>query len=418
MKRLVCWILMAVMLLTTVPAMADNVRTSGDFQYTIKGNGTATIVGYTGKHTDIILPNLIDGYPITTIGEGAFALDESPDFSLVDSISVTLPNTTISIEAKAFANRNIRSINIPDTVEYIGYGAFIGCNTVQFRISNNHACFATINGSLYNKQNKELLKWVGTDSSVDIIVPEGILSIGDYAFADMSIHYSASINLPQTLKRIGNYAFWSFQDTEGELIVPESVSEIGAFAFADAYMDIDVSRCMQLETIPERAFANTYDDKYITDAPRIFNAPKNIKYIEAYAFYRSTVLDLDSLLSNVEKIGPYAFSQVGNGGMVINIPSNCKIVDEGAFYKTYNVCEINIAHGVERIESKAFLSEGYGLVESVYLPASLTYIALDAFDKEVTYVVEKGSYAERWVRDNAFTYTINGEEQNLDWLNN
>lgn len=75
-----------------------------------------------------------------------------------------------------------------------------------------------------------------------------------------------------------------------------------------------------------------------------------------------------------------------------------------------------MAEGVERIETKAFA--GCEVEESIYLPSSLTYIALDAFDKEVTYVVEKGSYAERWVRDNAFTYTTNGEEQNLDWLNN
>ena len=76
MKKIICLILMISMLLTALPALADNVWKSGNFWYTVKGNGTATIVGYVGKHTDIILPNFIDGYTITTIGEGAFAAKE------------------------------------------------------------------------------------------------------------------------------------------------------------------------------------------------------------------------------------------------------------------------------------------------------------------------------------------------------
>ena len=76
---------------------------------------------------------------------------------------------------------------------------------------------------------------------------------------------------------------------------------------------------------------------------------------------------------------------------------------------------MTIEDGVERIETLAFA----GLpIEEAYLPASLKDIALDAFDPGVKYTVEKGSYAERWAKENAFTYEINGEEQNLDWLLN
>lgn len=413
MKRLICWAIVLVMLLTALPAMADTVRISGDFQYTLKGNGTATIVGYTGEHTDIILPNQIDGYTVTTIGESAFSLEEPP----MSSISVTLPNTTISIEAKAFANRNVFSINLPDAVEYIGYGAFMGCEAIQFRISNNHSCFATINGSLYNKLNKELIQWVKSDSSDDVIVPEGIVSIGDYAFANM---HAVSIHLPETLKKIGNYAFWTFK-CSNTLIVPASVSEIGAFAFAEALNDIDISNCAQLKTIPEGAFASTCDgftddiDHFLSSV-RIEDLPQNIKTIDAYAFYECFMLE--PTLTGVESIGPYAFSGMRTAGCVINIPETCKIVDEGAFYNVVGFGEINIAQGVERIESKAFSNSCSWLEKSIYLPSSLTYIALDAFDKEVTYIVEKGSYAERWAQDNAFIYTINGDKQNLDWLNN
>lgn len=421
MKKIISLVLMIAMLLIALPAMADDVRTSGNFQYTIKGNGTATIVGYTGEHADIILPNLIDGYTITTIGANAFASEHR----LSQEISVTLPSTITAIEEMAFRERSVRSINLPDALEYIGGGAFLGSDKINFRLSNNHPYFATINGSLYNKSNKELLKYVKSNefSNDVVIVPEGILSIGSYAFAGMSIPYGADIILPQTLKKIGDYAFWSFQDPVLELIVPASVSEIGEYAFAEANMEVSLALCSELATIPERAFYGTDGSFMLLSRPRIMSAPTSIKIIEAYAFNgcdEPPIDVLNNLLMNVETIGPYAFSSInGENGCYFDpvvISGTCKVIGEGAFYNNYLLGGITIGEGVERIESKAFAKCEYE--GSIYLPASLTYIALDAFDKEVTYVVEKGSYAERWVRDNAFTYTINGEEQNLDWLNN
>lgn len=232
MKKQIGFLLvMLVMLLTVSAAMADNVRKSGDFKYTVKGNGTATIVEYLGKKDDIILPNMVDGYTITTIGESAF---EYPGSGFADaSFSVTLPNTITSIEAFAFANRNLISINIPDSVEYIGYGAFLGNNEIQFRISNDHPCFATIDGCLYNKKNKELLKAVQTGGSIRI--PTGILSIGDYAFANMSLDSLDYCYLPISLLKIGNYAFKNFDCFNG-LEIPGSVCEIGSNAFEDAHL--------------------------------------------------------------------------------------------------------------------------------------------------------------------------------------
>ncbi len=56
MKRFAGLILVFVMLLAALPALADETRTSGDFQYTLKSNGTATIVGYTGSGDSIIIP--------------------------------------------------------------------------------------------------------------------------------------------------------------------------------------------------------------------------------------------------------------------------------------------------------------------------------------------------------------------------
>lgn len=390
MKKMFAVLMACVLLLTAIPAIADDVRTSGDLQYTIKGNGTATIVGYTGaKNVDIILPNMIDGYTITAIGDEAFAIQYS---RYTNSISVTLPKTVTSIGSKAFANRKVQLINIPDAVEYIGYGAFLGNDEIKFRMLNNHPNFATINGSLYNKKDKELLQWVAADDG-SYIVPEGILSIGAYAFYDMYIH--KTLKLPESLEKIGDYAFYS-TTSDYSLHIPQSVSEIGEYAFAE--------------------FGG------LVWRITIEYSPKILKTISAGAFYNCREISeqtLDNMLMNVETIEPYAFRLLNSSRIKrIKIPSTCETISKEAFCDAIwgELQEFVISEGVKRIESKAFASNR--IKDSVYLPTSLTYIAEDAFDKDVTYVVEKGSYAERWARDNAFVYSINGEEQNLDWLNN
>lgn len=48
----------------------------------------------------------------------------------------------------------------------------------------------------------------------------------------------------------------------------------------------------------------------------------------------------------------------------------------------------------------------------------LEYIAEDAFAIGSTFIVEPDSYALRWCKENGFGYKINGEKQDLDWLNN
>lgn len=419
MKKIVTFVLACMLFLTALPAMAD-VRTSGNFLYTIKGNGTATIVGYTGKHADIILPNLIDGYTITTIGSNAFTYDK-----YATEISVTLPETITAIEEMAFYNRNVRSINLPDSLEYIGYGAFNGCaSEIQFRISNNHPYFALIDGTLYNKNKKELLSWRYTESTSSEFckIPEGITSIGSYAFSrvngdggkTMGLTY---IDFPSTITKIGEGAF----------------KEASGF---ELYFDAN----SRINSIPDWTFGSK-DSSISGYTRRIAEFPLGVESIGEYAFqyahlfpkhdsYGDYTFSFDDHFGEVEDIGAYAFAYSILGDystkVILSIPASCKTIGEGAFSNLRSVVvEVQLADGVEVIESKAFQMVNwqgdasdklqYG---SVYLPESLTYIANDAFNVGMEFVVEKGSYAERWVKENAYPYTVNGEEQNLDWLNN
>lgn len=128
MKKVFCAILYVILFLGIVSiGNAENTGKSGRFSYTIKGNGTATITKYdwsmfTG---DIYVPNLIDGYTVTSIGDEAFSCATFPTDT--NQIVVHLPDTITSIGNKAFMHSGISAINIPLSVQIIGTGAFAGC---------------------------------------------------------------------------------------------------------------------------------------------------------------------------------------------------------------------------------------------------------------------------------------------------
>ena len=69
--------------------------TYGDFNYALKDDQTAEIVAYFGADEDVIIPETIDGYKVTSIHEAAFY-----DCDLVKRL--TIPSTVTSIEGYAF----------------------------------------------------------------------------------------------------------------------------------------------------------------------------------------------------------------------------------------------------------------------------------------------------------------------------
>ena len=74
------------------------------------------IVGYSGKGGNLVIPNSIDGQEITAIGVRAF---ENKGI-----ITVVIPDGVIEIGDYAFANNKIQSVNIGKNVVNIREGAF------------------------------------------------------------------------------------------------------------------------------------------------------------------------------------------------------------------------------------------------------------------------------------------------------
>jgi len=124
MKKLTSMLVaLAVMLIAAVLFLPTEARaaTEGYYTYTVS-NGEATITSCSDTQGgDIEIPSTLGGYPVTSIGDGAFS-----DMGIG---AVEIPDGVTSIGGGAFAeNHNLLIVNIPDSVTSIGDFAFSGCN--------------------------------------------------------------------------------------------------------------------------------------------------------------------------------------------------------------------------------------------------------------------------------------------------
>jgi formylglycine-generating enzyme required for sulfatase activity len=91
-------------------------------------DGTVTITRYTGQGGDVVIPDTINGLPVTSIGDHAFGDWDRQNTSLTTLI---IPDSVTSIGDGAFSwCSSLTSITIPDSVTSIGDGAFRGCTSL------------------------------------------------------------------------------------------------------------------------------------------------------------------------------------------------------------------------------------------------------------------------------------------------
>lgn len=432
---------------------------SGAFTYELKGNGTAIITGYDWKKVrageDIYIPRMLDGYTVTEIGEEAFAvleLDENgvplraEDKDATQKAgSLIIPDTIVTIGARAFMGVEFTSasITIPASVQHIGAGAFSDLKNIkQFAVADGNAVYATIDGILYNKVQKELVAMPKAEYSSDsktLMIPEGIRAIGDYAFFGW-FDWSWKLCLPSTLEKIGNYAFANASvDTilDGKnasafdinkWIFPQSLKVLGKGAFYDNRdsMATDMSKALLNNTSIEKVAEYTF---FGVDFEEL-KLPQQLETIGAYAFSDCMIREQIQWPNSLAEIDDYAFYNASFGVAMDNVDidmsrlTSLKRIGTAAFAdewfilgysdKGYTENAVSLPHGVEEIGKNAFYNPN---VVSINLPASLVSLGDDVCVKYQTVVsVEPGTYAAVYASENGYNTQGAGTED-TSWLN-
>ena len=167
-------------------------------------DGTYSVaVGNARCLKEIVIPSTYNNKPVTRIDKNGFLIDHYE----LPLESVIIPDSVTSIGDSAFFQcSSLTSVTIGDSVTSIGGYAFSGCSSLtNINVSENNACYKSIDGNLYSKDGKTLIQYAIGKTATEFIIPDSVTSIGCEAFAGCSSLQSVTIG--NSVTSIENYAF-------------------------------------------------------------------------------------------------------------------------------------------------------------------------------------------------------------------
>ncbi len=182
--------------------------------------------------------------------------------------------------------------------------------------------------------------YIGEDTITTVIIPEGVKTIGDYAFAGLTS--LTTVVLPSTLEQIDQGAFYGC-----EKLTTVKGLEYVKFINRSAFEGCALSGTIKL-------------DKAVCLADRAFAGNENLESVElssltrsvgAYAFFECSKLESVTLNAANVKIGPYVFAGCAS---LTEIDLNTNVVPAGAFYGCEKLETIHLGSDVSVIGEYAF----------------------------------------------------------------
>ncbi len=180
---------------------------------------------------DLDIPSEINGVTVTSIGDYAYSYRNNLG-------TITLPNTVTTIGMMSFGRANFDSIVLPDSLVSIGEYAFNGwygqtvsqttitipssvsdigenalggdmqlgggeCAAIYVNEGNKY--YSSLNGILSNKDLTEIITYPPGKTDSSYTIPDGVLSIGAYAFS--ACYSLTDVTIPKNVTSIDTCAF-------------------------------------------------------------------------------------------------------------------------------------------------------------------------------------------------------------------
>ena len=231
---------------------------------------------------------------------------------------LVIPDGVMSINKYAFYNcRNLTSVTIPSSVASIGGDAFKGCESLTRVIVKDLAAWCNISYELGIRSDygnplyyaKHL--YVDEDTEItDLVIPDGVTSINEYAF--YNCRSLTSVTIPSSVTHIGAYAFY---DCGLEKVIVKDIAAWCNISFGYAANPLLQAKHLYVD-----------EDTEITDLV----IPDGVTSINEYAFYYCKSLTSVAIPSGVMRIGQEAFRSCESLTSVV-IPSSVTSIDMWAF---------------------------------------------------------------------------------------
>ena len=394
--------------------------TFGSFELLYKDNAYI-ITGYNGYASTVIVPSSYNGYPIETIAYNAFRggrdikeiivsdgikVIEDEAFGACDKLyRIYLPASLTEVGKNAFQNlyklvqiknqSDVTVTSFAQECEIISDGEFQSTVTTD----ENGVVIFEYDGVRY------LLGYDKRSVELDLTGYD-IDKVFSYAFASyMSDYFEFRIILPEGLTSIGKYAFRN--SDLSEITLPSSLTEISDGAFSYTYL-VSIDLPTSVTSIGEKTFYYAYDLTEVTGGEGLiyigkdafaetplYNNASGAVYIGSVLYSYKGETETLTVKAGTLGIADYALS--GNVSLRnLELPEGVVYIGKSAFADCRNLVRANLPASLDEIGFDAF--EGcYKLVQiknlsaiSVKSPASRSEIISSGDFTSEFYVDEKG----------------------------
>ena len=390
---------------------------------TISGSGKMSNYGYSKSpfcNTSITKVVIEDG--ITSIGNSAF-------YGCAGLTSITIPDSVTRIGEYTFSGCvGLKELTMPCSAE-ISRDSFSKCSNIEkVTLTKGTGKMNDFNTNPLNSNYYAYTPWyISKDNMKEIILEDGIISIGNSAFYDCT--GLTSITIPDSVTSIGDFAFdncsgltrvnitdmaawcnisfsydyYSFSCASNplcyannlylnnelvtNLVIPDSVTSIGNYTFMNCTSITGITLPDSVTSIGECAFCGCTGLTGIT-------IPDSVTSIGSSAFSYCSGLTSVTLPDSITSIGEYAFygctSLTG-----ITIPDSVTSISSRAFYdcKTiyYNaknaITDSSAFHSAEKIivgdtvqTIPNDFARGCDNIKSIIIASSVVKVGNDAFN--------------------------------------
>ncbi len=280
-----------------------------------------------------------------TIGDGVTSIGDYAFYRCSSLTSITIPDGVTSIGRYAFWNcSSLTSVTIGDGVTSIGNYAFDGCSLKGVYITDIAAwCAIDFGGSSANPLYYADNLYLNGELVTNLVIPEGVTSIADYAFYNCTS--LTSVTIPDSVTSIGSYAFYGCSSLTS-INIPDGVTSIGSSAFSGCGSLTSIIIPDGVTNIGSSAFDGCISLTSI-------DIPDGVTSIGYFAFSGCSSLESVTIGNGVTSIGSSAFSDCSSLTS-ITIPDSVTSIGGSAFWYCSSLTSITIPDGVTSIGYDAF----------------------------------------------------------------